>query len=179
MNDLSLHILDVAENCINADAKNIKILVAEDLKNNKLIIEINDDGKGMDEETVKEVMNPFVTSRTTRKVGLGIPFLKEAAEMAGGKIEIESKKNFGTKIKAVFQHDNIDRKPLGDLPETLIALLLLSKNTEIYFKYSKNEKMFEFDTKDLKKELGLEKLGDINLLNKLKSILIQKISEIQ
>jgi anti-sigma regulatory factor (Ser/Thr protein kinase) len=179
MNDLSLHILDVAENCINADAKNIKILVAEDLKNNKLIIEINDDGKGMDEETVKEVMNPFVTSRTTRKVGLGIPFLKEAAEMAGGKIEIESKKNYGTKIKAVFQHDNIDRKPLGDLPETLIALLLLSKNTEIYFKYSKNEKMFEFDTKDLKKELGLETLGDINLLNKLKSILIQKISEIQ
>jgi anti-sigma regulatory factor (Ser/Thr protein kinase) len=179
MNDLSLHILDVAENCINADAKNIKILVAEDLKNNKLIIEINDDGKGMDEETVKEVMNPFVTSRTTRKVGLGIPFLKEAAEMAGGKIEIESKKNYGTKIKAVFQHDNIDRKPLGDLPETLIALLLLSINTEIYFKYSKNEKMFEFDTKDLKKELGLETLGDINLLNKLKSILIQKISEIQ
>ncbi len=179
MNDLSLHILDVAENCINADAKNIKILVDEDLKNNKLIIEIDDDGKGMNQETVKEVMNPFVTSRTTRKVGLGIPFLKEAAEIAGGKIEIESKRNYGTKIKAVFQYDNIDRKPLGDLTETLIALLLLAKNTEIHFKYSKNEKMFEFDSKELKNELGLDSLGDINLLNNLKIILNEKILEIQ
>jgi len=179
MDDLSLHILDVAENCINAEAKNIEILVNENIADNKLIIEINDDGKGMNEEIIEAVKNPFVTSRTERKVGLGIPLLAEAAEMSGGNIKIDSQPGRGTQIKAVFEHDNIDRKPLGDLAESLIALILLAGNTEINFKYKKNQKEFAFNTKKLKKDLNLDKLNDIYLLNQLKIIIKQKISEIQ
>ena len=179
MDDLSLHILDVAENCINADAKNIEILVNEDIKNDKLIIEINDDGKGMDDEMTEAIKDPFVTSRTTRKVGLGIPLLKEAAEISGGSLEINSKKGVGTKVKAVFQYSNIDRKPLNKTEETIISLILLGKNTDIEFKYKKNEKEFEFSTKELKKELGVETLNDVTLLNQLKIILKNKLTEIQ
>ena len=179
MDDLSLHILDVAENSINADAKNIEISVNEDIKNDKLIIEINDDGKGMDEEMAEAIKDPFVTSRTTRKVGLGIPLLKEAAEISGGSLEINSKKGVGTKVKAVFQYSNIDRKPLNKTEETIISLILLGKNTEIEFKYKKNEKEFEFSTKELKKELGVETLNDVTLLNQLKIILKNKLTEIQ
>jgi len=179
MDDLSLHILDVAENCINAEAKNIEILINEDLKNDKLIIEINDDGKGMDKEMTEAIKNPFVTSRTTRNVGLGIPLLKEAAEMAGGSLKIKSVKGVGTKVKAVFQYGNIDRKPLNKIEETIISLMLLGKNTEIDFKYKKNGKEFDFSTKELKNELGLESLNDVTLLNQLKEILKNKLTEIQ
>ena len=179
MDDLSLHILDVAENCINAEAKNIEILVDENITDNKLIIEINDDGKGMNKDMTEAVKNPFVTTRTERKVGLGIPLLTEAAEMSGGNIRIDSEPGYGTQIKAVFQHNNIDRKPLGDLAETLIALILLSENTEINFKYKMNQREFDFSTKKFKEDLNLEKLNDINLLNHLKVIIKQKISQIQ
>ncbi len=179
MDDLSLHILDVAENCINADAKNIEISVNEDIKNDKLIIEINDDGKGMDEEMAEAIKDPFVTSRKTRKVGLGIPLLKEAAETSGGSLEINSEIGVGTKVKAVFQYSNIDRKPLNKTEETIISLILLGNNTEIEFKYKKNEKEFEFSTKELKKELGLKTLNDVTLLNQLKKILKNKLTEIQ
>jgi|WetSurMetagenome_2_1015567.scaffolds.fasta_scaffold27722_4 anti-sigma regulatory factor (Ser/Thr protein kinase) len=179
MDNLSLHILDVAENSINAGAKNIEIRINEDLKNDKLTIEINDDGAGMDEQMAEAIKDPFITSRTTRKVGLGIPMLKEAAEMAGGDLKIESRKGYGTKVKTVFQYGNIDRKPLSEIEETIISLILFGKDTEISFNYRKNEKEFEFNTNELKKELRLETLNDVNLLNQLKEILKQKINEIQ
>jgi anti-sigma regulatory factor (Ser/Thr protein kinase) len=179
MDDLSLHILDVAENCINAEAKNIEILVIENITDNKLIIEINDDGKGMNKDMIEAVKDPFVTTRTERKVGLGIPLLTEAAEMSGGNIKINSEPGCGTQIKAIFQRDNIDRKPLGDLAETIIALILMSKNTEINFKYKIDQREFDFSTKKFKEDLNIEELIDINLLNHLKVIIKQKISQIQ
>ena len=179
MNDLSLHILDIAENCINAGAKNIEIIIDENTKTDELIIEINDDGKGMDEETVKKLTDPFFTSRTTRKVGLGIPLFKEAAENAGGSLKIDSKPGTGTKIKAVFENSHIDRKPLGDVAETLISLILLSNEAEIIYKQLKNEKEFDFNTKELKEQLGTGNLKEPGLLIELKKILKQKLTEIQ
>jgi anti-sigma regulatory factor (Ser/Thr protein kinase) len=178
MNDISLHVLDIAENCINAGAKNIEIIIDEDIKNDKLIIEINDDGKGMDKDTIEKLSDPFFTSRKTRKVGLGIPFLNESAMIANGNLTINSEPGQGTKVKAVFQYSHIDRKPLGDMPETLISLILLSGNSEIFYKHSKNGNVFEFNTVELKKSLNEESLKDVIILNKLKKVIQNKLSEL-
>lgn len=177
MTDLSMHILDIAENSINAGAKNIGIYIIEDEKNNLLTIEITDDGKGMTAEETESIQNPFVTSRTTRKVGLGIPLLKESAEIAGGRIEIESVTGKGTKVKAYFEYNHIDRRPLGNMAETLISIILLSEDTEIKYRHVKNGKEFEFSTNEIKNQLGIEKLNNITVLNQLKKILTEKISE--
>ncbi len=179
MNDLSLHILDVAENCIDAGAKNIEIIINEDTKRDFLTIKINDDGKGIDEEMLKQIQNPFSTSRTTRKVGLGIPFLKEAAESCDGNLVIKSAKGVGTRIKSTFKHSHIDRKPLGDIAESLIALILRSEKTEILYYHKKNGKDFVFRTKDLKIQLKVKTLKQASLLKNLKEIIKQKISELQ
>lgn len=177
MTDLSMHILDIAENGINAGAKNIGIYINEDEKSNLLTIEITDDGKGMTKEETEAIQNPFVTSRTTRKVGLGIPLLKESAEIAGGRIEIESEQGKGTKVKAYFEYNHIDRRPLGNMAETLISIILLSEDTEIKYRHIRNGNEFEFDTGEIKSQLKVEKLNDITLLNQLKKILTEKISE--
>ena len=179
MDDLSLHILDVSENCIDAGAKNIEIIINEDTKKDLLTIEINDDGKGIDEDMIKKIQNPFTTSRTTRKVGLGIPFFKEAAESCEGKFVISSAKGIGTKVKATFKHSHIDRKPLGDITETLIALILRAEKAEILYYHKRNGKEFVFRTKDLKLMLKVQDLKQASLLISLKNIIKQKISELQ
>ncbi|MBI5404126.1 MAG: sensor histidine kinase [Ignavibacteriae bacterium] len=179
MDDLSLYILDISENCIDAGAKNIEIIINEDTKKDILIIEINDDGKGIDEDMIKLIQNPFTTSRTTRKVGLGIPFFKEAAESCEGKFSISSAKGIGTKVKATFKHSHIDRKPMGDIAETLIALILRAEKTEILYYHKRNGKDFTFRTKDLKLQLKVKDLKQVMLLNSLKKIVKQKISELQ
>lgn len=177
MTDLSMHILDIAENSINAGAKNIGIFINEDEKSNLLTIEITDDGKGMTKEETEAIQNPFVTSRTTRKVGLGIPLLKESAEIAGGRIEIHSGDGKGTKVKAYFEYNHIDRRPLGNIAETLISIILFSEDTGINYRHIKNGKEFEFNTNEIKSQLRVEKLNDIILLNQLKKILTEKISK--
>lgn len=179
MNDLSLHILDVSENSIDADAKNLEIIINEDTKKDILTIEINDDGKGIEEEMLNQIQNPFITSRTTRKVGLGIPFFKEAAESCDGNLIIKSAKGVGTRIKAAFKHSHIDRKPLGDIAETLIALILRADKTEILYYHKKNGKDFTFRTKDLKLQLKTRSLKEPVLLKSIKEIIKQKISELQ
>jgi anti-sigma regulatory factor (Ser/Thr protein kinase) len=143
---ISLHILDIAENSINAGAKNITIKIIEEKKKNLLTVEISDDGKGMDKEFIEKVISPFVTTRTTRKVGLGVPLLKAAAEIANGKLVIDSSPGKGTKITAAFQLDHVDRKPIGSMTQTILALA--ASNPEIHIKYirKQNGKKFIFDT---------------------------------
>ena len=165
MEDLSLHILDVAENSIIAGAKNIEILIDENSEKDLLTIEIIDDGSGMDKEMTEKITDPFVTTRTTRRVGLGIPLLKESAEDTNGKLEIMSEKGLGTKIKATFQYSHIDRKPLGDIKETLISLII--GNPEINFKYihKHNDQTFEFDTKKMKEDLLESNMNTLAVLS--------------
>ena len=148
--DLSLHILDIVENSIRAEAKNIKIKIVEDLKKDLLILEIEDDGKGMNDEMVKKVFDPFVTTKRGHKVGLGLPFLAQAAKMANGELKIDSKLNKGTKIKALFQHSHIDRQPLGDIKETLTTLIVGNPEVNFLFTYQKNSNKIFLDTKKIK-----------------------------
>ena len=165
MVDLSLHILDVAENSIKAGAKNIEILIDENLEKDLLIIEIIDDGSGMDKEMTAKITDPFVTTRTTRRVGLGIPLLKDAAEMANGNLIIKSDVNVGTKVKATFQYSHIDRKPIGNMKETLISLIIGNPEVDFRFIHINNCQTFEFDTKKMKEDLLESKMNTLAVLS--------------
>jgi len=122
MEDISLHILDIAENSIRANAKNINIMITEDRKNDLLTLTIEDDGEGMDDKTKEYALNPFFTTKKGKKVGLGLAFLSHSAEEAGGAMKIESEPGKGTKMIATFKLRHIDRKPLGNLNETIKCL---------------------------------------------------------
>lgn len=135
MRELALHILDLVENSVSAQAQNISICVVEDYAADRLSISVQDDGKGMDADTVAKVIDPFVTSRTTRKVGLGIPLLKAAAEMCEGTLTIDSKLGSGTLIAVDIQLSHIDRMPLGDLAETYLSLLVAHPEIHWIFSY--------------------------------------------
>ncbi len=136
MRELALHLLDIAENSISAGAQNICIRVEEDLHNDRLRMSVEDDGRGMDAEMVARVVDPFVTSRTTRKVGLGIPLLKAAAEGCEGGLMIESQPGKGTLVSVDFQHSHIDRMPLGNLAGTLLTLEIGHPSHALYIRLS-------------------------------------------
>ena len=159
MQEISLNILDIAQNSISAEAKNITIIIDEDLAADTMTVEINDDGKGMNEEFLKQVTSPFKTTRTTRKVGLGISFLKEAAELTGGTFTITSKVGVGTNVKAVFVHSNIDRQPLGDLAGTIASLIFLNPDIDFYLLHKVNQNSYELSTKEMRKMLDGVSLG--------------------
>lgn len=154
MTELSLNVLDVAENSIRARADYIEILVTADTNADTLIIEIKDNGCGMTEEQAEQVLDPFYTTRKTRKVGLGIPFFKQAAESTGGSFFIASKEGVGTEVKAVFQLSHIDRMPLGDINATIYTLVVFHETIDFYYRYTYNGKYFVLDTKELKEILG-------------------------
>lgn len=153
MEDLSLHILDIAENSIAAGASRIEIIIREDTSQDLLILEVRDNGKGMDEELLKMVADPFFTTKTVRKVGLGIPLLKQAAEECGGELSIHSEKGKGTAITARFGRSHIDLKPLGDIGATIMVLVAGNPNVNFIFEYNKDSKRFRFDTEELRNEL--------------------------
>jgi anti-sigma regulatory factor (Ser/Thr protein kinase) len=154
LNELSLHILDICQNSIKANATLIKIIITEDLPQNNFQIVINDDGCGMNQKTLSEVTDPFFTTRTTRKVGLGISLFKMAAEMTEGSFKIKSTLSKGTSVTAKFQYDHIDRAPLGKIEETLVILVLNELEIDIYYEHTYNEKTYIFDTREIKQVLN-------------------------
>lgn len=158
MREIALHLMDIAENSVAAGADNITIEVHEDLQKDLLTTSVTDDGRGMDAETAQRVLDPFYTTRTTRKVGLGIPLLKLAAEMTEGGLSLETEAGKGTKVEANFRHSHIDRMPLGDLSSTFLALLVSHPKIHWIFVYQTtakdgNNDRFEFDDMELKNEL--------------------------
>lgn len=177
MPELSLNILDVAQNSITAGAKLIEIKISSDTKADQLKISISDNGCGMTREQTERVVDPFYTTRTTRKVGLGVPFFKMAAEMAGGKFDINSQQGEGTKTTAVFQLSHIDRMPLGDLAGTMTALIGPNPEIDFVLKYNVDEKSFIMDTREFKAVLGDVKLSEPEILSYISSFLTENISE--
>lgn len=136
MKEIALHLLDLAENSVSAGAQTVKITICEDLNTDVLTASIEDDGRGMDAETVRKVTDPFYTSRTTRKVGLGIPLLKGAAEETNGGLKIASQPGVGTRVEVTFQHSHIDRMPLGNLPTTFLGLSVAHPDIHWIFNYT-------------------------------------------
>jgi len=151
MEDLSLHILDIAENSIAAAARRIEIKIDEDKDKDLLTIEIIDDGKGMDRKALKKAFDPFFTTRKTRKVGLGLSFLAQAAKESGGKIDLNSKEHEGTTVKATFRLSHPDCKPMGDINETIRVLVAGNPGIDFLYEHKKNNSLYCFDTRERQK----------------------------
>lgn len=154
MKELSLHILDIAENSVKAGASLIEISVAEDENNDTLIIEIKDNGCGMSEEFLKRVKDPFSTTRTTRRVGMGLSLFEAAAEQCGGGLEISSKEGVGTDVLVTFTLNHIDRAPLGDMAGTMQTLIGGSPDIDFIYQYRKNSNEFVLNTAEIRQTLG-------------------------
>ena len=165
MRELSLNVLDIAQNSIAANASVIEIEVSQSTADKKLLIGIYDNGKGMTKEQVQSVIDPFFTTRTTRKVGLGIPLFKMAAEMTGGSLEIESEVGVGTKVRTVFVTDHVDFTPIGDLTSTVVILITMNLHTDFVYTRRLDEKEFTVDTRQLKEILGDVPLNEPSIVS--------------
>jgi hypothetical protein len=171
MLELAAHILDIAENSVRAGARLVEIIIIEDNAENLLSIEINDDGCGMTKDEIKKACDPFYTTKTVRRVGLGIPLLTDAAERAGGKLDLESIKGKGTRLKATFQLDHLDRQPMGDIISTLIILIAGNCDIDFLFRHRKNNRQFEMDTRDIRKEIDDISINHPQILKYIRNVL--------
>jgi len=152
MEDISLHILDIAENAIRAEATTITIEILEDKAKDLLSIFIKDDGRGMDEETVKNVTDPFFTTKDGKRTGLGLALLSQAAQETGGDLKIESQQGVGTTVTATFKLSHPDMKPMGSIPETLATLIIGNPAIRLIFDYKVGGDDFHFDSNKQNKE---------------------------
>lgn len=181
MKEISLNILDIAENSVKAGASLTQILIDE--KDNVLTLSIIDDGCGMDPETVKSVTDPFYTTRTTRKVGMGVPLLKLACEQTGGGLSIESKteamdpENHGTKVEAVFYSDHIDFTPLGDVTASIVTLIQGHPDTDFLFRHTKGEKEVGLDTREIRQILEDVPLNSFEVIQWIESFLREQYDD--
>ncbi len=153
MEDLSLHILDVAENSTMAGATNVEISLVEDREKDTLTLTIKDNGRGMEREMLEKVKDPFTTTRTTRRVGMGISLLDQSAREAEGNCTVESVPGEGTTVTATFRLGHIDRKPIGDLASTMITLITGNPDTDFLFYSNTDGKEVEFVTREIREEL--------------------------
>ncbi len=179
MKEISLHILDIVQNSISAKASEVKIDIYESVAENIVNVCITDNGCGMDKEFLKNVTDPFTTTRTTRKVGLGLPLFKLAAEQAGGRFDIESEKGVGTKTRASFEFDNIDRSPIGDMPGTMVTLISLNETVDFLYSHSTDNGKFIFDTKEIRKNLGEVLLSEYEVLKWIEGYIEEGLREVK
>jgi len=169
MQDLSLHILDIVENSIDAGATKIEIMINEAVAKNLLEISIKDNGKGMGAKTIKKILDPFYTTKTVRRVGLGLSLFAQTVREAQGKLKIISKPNKGTMVKAQMSYNHIDRKPLGNMCDTLMALIgTRSEDIDFFYHHKKDGKEFSFSTKEIRRYLGLRQLNHPEVLKFLR-----------
>lgn len=153
MRELSLHILDIVQNSITAGAFLIGITVAEEPAEDRIRIVVTDNGCGMSPEKVRLVIDPFYTTRTTRKVGMGIPLFRMAAEMTGGGLTIQSEPGVGTTVTAVFVRSHIDCIPLGDIDGTIMALIRMNPGLDFTYSRAYNRHSFTLDTRSFREIL--------------------------
>jgi nitrogen-specific signal transduction histidine kinase len=179
MTEISLHILDIVQNSIRAQASLIRIEIDDDAKNDLLTIVISDNGKGMDIETLAQVADPFFTTRTTRKVGLGLSLLKQNAEQTGGSFSIESEVGKGCHTKAVFVLSHLDRQPMGDMAGTMT--LLIGANPDIRFIYTHKTALsaLEFDTLEAKDELDGVPISHPDILKAIRNLIEDTLDMIE
>jgi len=178
MRELSLHILDIIQNSIEAGADKVSLLIDEDPDYDYFRITIEDNGRGMTPEMVQSVKDPFVTTRTTRKVGLGIPLFHAAAVQTGGDLNIESTLGEGTIIKVSFGHRHIDRAPLGDIVATISTILGGHPSLELIYKHQFKERVFEFRTEDVRDTLEDVQMNHPLILGWIKDYIKEGLAEL-
>jgi hypothetical protein len=183
LREIALHLLDIAENSVAAQASTVTISVCENLVDDTLSASVRDNGRGMDRELLARVTDPFVTSRTTRKVGLGIPLLKAAAEACNGHLLLDSKPGEGTYLEVEFQRSHIDRMPLGDISGTFLTLIVAYPQINWVFNYKmiqpEGEKEYNFNDEPIKEFLEDVPLCEPEVLSYLRELLEGGISDLQ
>jgi hypothetical protein len=178
MTELALHILDIAKNSTRALAKLVNISVCADTKENTLTISVADNGKGMSKELLNSVIDPFATTRKTRKVGLGIPLFRQAALHTEGSFNIESEEGVGTKTTAVFTLDHIDRVPMGDLPGTITVLIGGDPEVDFTLYYKVDDREYEFDTRPVREIMEGIPLSEPEILAYIEGMLAENLENI-
>lgn len=179
MKELSLHIMDIAENGIAANASCITIVVNEAVSSNMISIAIGDNGTGVPEEMLEKMLDPFVTSRTTRRVGMGLSLFKAAAERCDGEFKIESKLGKGTNVLATFKYDHIDRVPLGDMATSILSIIAGYPEIDIDYTHMYDEKQFSFKTCEIRETLGDVPLNEPAVLQHLKNAINEELNDIR
>lgn len=179
MKDLSMHIMDIAQNSISANCSVLKIEIREDMDLDNYSITIEDNGVGMSPEFLEIVTDPYVTTRTTRKIGLGLPLLKQNCERTGGDLTITSAEGVGTKVVANFVLTHLDRPPLGDIAGTIV--LLTAANPDIYITYHHvtNTGEYIYDTKEINATLDGVSINEPSVMRFLKEMLNENLKEIK
>ena len=178
MRELSLNVLDIVQNSISANATVIEIELFENTKDDILEINIFDNGKGMTPEQVKSVTDPFYTTRKTRSVGLGIPLFKMAAEMSGGRFDIQSEIGKGTKVYTSYGYSNIDRMPVGDLNGTITMLIQMNPDIDFIYTHKYNGKSYVLDTRELREQLEDVPLDTPDVIEWIKEYLTENDAEL-
>jgi len=179
MLELSMNILDIVENSTRAGASLIQIGVTEDRENDILRIEIADDGEGMKPDVVKRVLDPFYTSKTVRRVGLGLPLLSHASQITGGSLAIESKKGKGTTVTATFGYHHIDRQPLGDMPTTLTTMIAGNPGVDFIYTHRSDNRDYTLDTREVKNALEDVPIGHPKVIQFIKENIRDGLKEIE
>ena len=179
MKDISLHILDIIQNSIIAEASLVEISIDEDDRNDSLVITISDNGRGMSQEMVEKVTDPYTTTRTTRKVGLGIPLFKQNAERTGGSLIIKSELGQGTSLIAVFKPSNIDCLSFGDLAGVIAITVSGNPKVDFIYNHKKNGNLYCFNSKEIKDILGDIPISDPSIYKYLKEMIQTNLEEIQ
>ena len=178
MQEISLHVLDISQNSVAANATLVEITIDENERADVLDITIKDNGKGMDEQTVEKVLDPFFTTRSTRRVGLGIPMYREAALQTGGDFEIKSKPGVGTSVFARFGYSHIDRQPLGDIGSVLFLLITCNPQIDFVYNHTFCDKSFKMDTREIKKILDGVSISDMQVCAWLKEYINEGIANL-
>ncbi len=180
LEDLSHHILDIGENSMRGGASSVTISVEELIEEGWLRFSVIDDGRGMDEETCRKVVDPFYTTRTTRKVGLGIPFLRQAAELCEGEFKLESTLGKGTSVLATFRYDSIDRPPLGDIPSSVMTLLVEAPRVRWIYRHVVDDRSFTMDIEAIWEVIGEpDALSDPSVALWIKDYVKENIAELK
>ena len=179
MKELAMHVYDLMENSTAANSKDVKLTIRDSLKDNDFHFTIEDNGKGMSPEFLAKVTDPYTTSRTTRKVGLGLPLIKMNTENCGGGMKLTSELGKGTRLEFWFQHDHWDRPPMGDLAGWLV--MLVSQHEDIHFiiTYVTDEGEFVFDTDEVKVALDGMSMNDVSIMDYLKEMVRENLAEIK
>ena len=154
MRELSEHILDLVYNCLEAGARTIEVAVTEDTHADRLTLSVVDDGRGMEPEDARKALDPLFTTRTTRRVGLGLSLLAENARATGGDVQVCSKPGEGTTVTAWFQRSHIDRQPLGDIAATLTVVMAAAPEVDLSYRHEVDGQVFAFGTRELRENLG-------------------------
>jgi len=165
MQELSMHILDIVQNSLAAGATRVEIKIGEVLAEDLLMIKVRDNGRGISQEVLSRVMDPFFTSRTTREVGLGLSLFKEATERTGGYLEVHSEEGKGTWVLACFHLNHFDRAPLGDMGETLGVLISGNPEVDFFYEHRVDGQIYLLDTGEMREILGPVGLDDPSVLD--------------